>query len=164
MAYNKAFQHDIGSLLAVEEALNPQTIGTTADASEKTGTIIDRQSPNNLRFSCKAALSYYASLAAGNTVTLKMNLQHSDTTASSDFADYDDKDGSTANSVTAGTTGSTAAQTPSGVLTADFDLGMAKRYIRLQATPTLSGGSTESDDVDIAGVVIFGGGEVLPPA
>ena len=157
-----AFQRDVGAFIVGKNALNPQTITTTGDGSEKTGYSIDRNDDTSDPFlSAKVIIPYSASLAAGNTLTLKSNAQDSSSTASG-WADYDDKDGSTANTATIGSTGSTAAQTLSGVLEYDLDLSSAKRYLRVQVTPTLSGSSTESDDVDLGGVMVLGGANVLP--
>lgn len=159
-----SFQRDIGAYITPKNALNPVTVtaGTTADANEYEGHIIDRRSDlDDLLLSAKVVLNYDASLGTtGASLTLASNIQHSDTTASSAFSDYDDKDGSTGASVTE--TRTTAGNaSPSGVLAYDVDLSSAKRYVRVQATPTLS--ATATDTADIGGVIVFGGSD-QPPA
>ncbi len=156
---NKAFQHDVGAYITSRAALNPEVVTTTGDGSERNGTAIDRNALNSVALSAIVTIPYYGALAAAKTVTIKSNVQHS-SVSSAGWADYNDKDNSTANTVTAGSTATTAAQTPSGVLEYDVDLAAAKRYVRVQVTPTLS--ATATDTVDIAGVIVFGGGGVLP--
>lgn len=150
---NFADVHDAGARIVTKNALNPQTVtaGSTADGTEQNGASIDRLTVgNNQTFrSLKVSLPYNASYSTGTTGQIDFNLQHSSAT-SAGWADYDDIDGSTANSVTL-TTGA------SGVAEADFDLGGAKQYVRVQVTVTH--GTTASDDVDIGGVAVLAGGE-----
>ncbi|KKL78897.1 hypothetical protein LCGC14_2020250 [marine sediment metagenome] len=156
-----AFQHDVGAYLKAEIALNPEEVSTTDDGSERSGYAVDRQGLGSPCLSAKLVVPYAASLAAAETATVKVNLQDVTTTTGT-WADYDDKDGSTANTATIGSTASTAAQTVNDVLEVDFDIGSAKRYLRVQVTPTLTASATETDTVDVAAVIVFGGADVNP--
>lgn len=160
---NIANQRDIGAQLVAKNAVNPAvvTAGSTDDGQEVNGFIIDRQAFADLLLSVKVAIPYDASIVDTFTATLAANLQDSDTTASTAFADYDDKDGSTGQSVVE--TGTTAVTAFDKILEFDVDLSSAKRYIRLQVTPTLSNGSTSSDTLDYGAVHVFGGSD-QPPA
>jgi hypothetical protein len=158
---NVAFQRDVGAYLKASNALNPATFTTTNDDAEQTGTNIDREAfSNHPALSCKVIIPYNASLAATETLTVVSNFQHS-SASSAGWADFDDKDGSTQNSVVT-TTGTTAATTPAAVLTYDVDLSSAKRWVRIQITPTLSAAS--ADTCGIAGTIVFGGENTLPAA
>ena len=156
-------QRDIGAYIQIINAFNPRTVtNTTAgDNVELTSTdLVDREivSPGkSLQLSGKVGIPYNYNLAAANTLTITANVQHSSGTTTT-FTDFADKDSSTSFSVTVGTTTSTAAQTGSGVLKTDLDLGGAKRYLRLQITPNFAAQSTAgTSDVDLGGVVVLGG-------
>ena len=158
---SRSFQHDCGAFLSAKAALNPAVVtagSTAADGVEVDGTAIDRQSYTNpgsdMPLSCIVVVEAYEALATAETATVKFNLQHADSSTGA-WADYDDKDGSTANTINL-TTASGGTE-----LQADFDLGSAKRWIRVQVTPTLS--ATSSDTVDYGGVVVFGGFGFDPP-
>ncbi|KKN90101.1 hypothetical protein LCGC14_0232140 [marine sediment metagenome] len=160
---NKSFQQDVGAYLHGVNALNPAvvTATTVAAGTELDGVDINRLSdPVNLTVSAKVIIPYSYSLAAAETATLKSNAQDGASTTA--YTDYDDKDGSTANSVTVGSTATTAAQTGNGVLEYDLDLAAARQYVRIQLTPTFS--ATSADTNDVGGVMVFGGGTVLPAA
>jgi len=159
---NMAFQRDVGSLLVAKSALNPVTVtaATTADGQEINGTHIDRQAfTHDMPLSCKVIAEHYGSLAAAKTATLAFNLQHADSTTGA-WTDYNDRDGTTVATVTQAAT--TASQTFNNVTVADYSLGAAKRWIRVQVTPTLS--ATATDTLDYGGVVVFGGYNVDPAA
>lgn len=158
--------HDIGARLKGFNALNAVvvTAGTTADGNQYDGAAYDRLSPggtdNDLFLSAKAIVQYDAAgVGSTDTVTIAMQWQHS-SLSSAGWADITDNlhDESTAVSVTL--TGTTAVSTFTGVLEADLDLSLAKRYVRIQVTPTLS--ATATDTVDIGGVLVLGGGDQDP--
>lgn len=162
---NLAHMRDLGAQLSVKMVLTPRVIDggtTTEDGVEVSSTAIDRLADTQHPYqSMVVAVPYSFTAIATNTGSITSNVQHSDN-SSAGWEDFDDKDGSTANSVTLGSTASTAAQTTDSVLKYDVDLSSAKRYVRVQVTPSLSGTSTETDDLDIAGVVVLGGGNVMP--
>jgi hypothetical protein len=128
--------HDIGSQLRpvnggiVNYAL---TTGSTANNDvEKSGTAINRigANGNNVYRSAVVSIPYKITVIAAKQCTLGMNLQHS-SLSSAGWADYDSKAGTTAKTVTV--TGTSVAVTGTNVLTENYDLGNAKKYIRVQA-------------------------------
>ncbi len=160
--------YDTGALFKGFNMFNPAVVTTTNDATAQNGYVVDRQFQNatgdlgDLYQSAKIVVPASYSLAAAETVTIRLEVQHSDTTGSTTFATYANKDGSTAVTDVFGDTASTAAQTGNVVTESDIDLRGAKRYLRISITPTLSAAS--ADTVDIAGVAVFGGGNYNPAA
>ncbi len=154
-----ARQRDSGAYLVTRNALNPVTVtaGTTADGQERNGFIIDRLAFNDLILSCKVTLPYNMVLSTADTGTVAANFQDSASSASTAFADYADKDGSTGVSVVRTTAGPLDS-----ILEFDVDLSSARQFVRVQVTPTMS--STATDTLDIGGVLVFGGGDNIPPA
>lgn len=151
---------DIGAYIKSGLSVVPQsavTAGSSLDGSEITGTAFDRLSLTSEPYlSAKVVIPYTSALSAGETATIVANVQDS-VASSAGWADYDDKDGSTANTANL----STAAL--SGTLEFDIDLSRAKQYVRIQLTPTIS--STATDTVTVGGgVFIFGGPNILPAA
>lgn len=155
-------QRDIGAYLKHENALNPVTVtaGTTADGQERNGHIIDRRAFADILLSAKVGILYDGAIATtAKTIIVASNLQHSLTTESTAFADYVDKTGTTGFTVTE--TRTTAGNgAPSDVLEYDVDLSSARRFLRIQVTPTLS--SSVTDTVDLAAVITFGGADQNP--
>lgn len=164
---NIALMRDIGAHLATVAAYNPIVLnaGTTAeDNAEINGFSVDRELVNpskSLQLSCQSVVQYSYSLAAAATIALKFNLQDSASSGGT-YADYDDIKGSTVQSKTVGSTGSTASQSGNGVLRGNFDLSGAKRFVRMQVTATFTGTSTGSDDLDVGGVMVLGGYDTVP--
>ncbi len=154
-----ARQRDSGAYLVTRNALNAVvvTAGTTVSGQEVNGFIVDRLAFNDLILSVKVAIPFNLALSTADTGTLAARLQHSLTTASTAFADFADKDGSTNNSVV-----TTTAGPLDSILEFDVDLSSARQFVRVQVTPTLS--SSVTDTLDYAGVLVFGGGDNIPPA
>lgn len=157
--------HDIGAYITGRRALANTSVvgGGSGDNTEVDGVAIDRLSDSEKFLSCKVILPIAATMAATRQVTVVSNVQHSSVTASSGFTDYDRKDSTSAYSVTFGDAASTASQTITDVVQYDVDLGAAKRYIRVQATPNMTDTSS-ADTCTLSGVVVLGGGDFLPPA
>ena len=156
-----AFQRDIGSQLVAMEAFQPVEVNSSAAANgtEINGYTIDRQTAgeghSQLFLSCKVAIAavFETTSTATETCTVTSNFQDAATTAS--WADYADKDGSTQVAVTL---------TPGNkrrCLVYDVDLSKARRYVRLQVTPDSS--TAKLNDINIGGVIVFGGADVVPP-
>lgn len=153
---NFADVHDAGARIETKNGLTPQTIeaGGGNDNSEQNGIAIDRFAPDDIFRSLKVSIPYSVNIATtGENCVLSFNLQHS-SVSSAGWSDYDDKDGSTSNSVTL-TTGSAN----DGVLQADFDLGGAKRWVRAQVTANFSNDTTGTDDIDLGVVHVLAGGD-----
>ncbi len=145
--------HDIGAYIKGVKALTANVVASSVGGGvEQNGDDVDRNLVGRLYRSCKLMVPYVATVAVGQTVTLKANTQ--DGASSTAYTDYADADGSTAVSAIA----TTAA--PNGVLEMRLNLGPAKRFVRVQLTPTLT--AATADTVAIAGVHAFGGGEENP--
>jgi hypothetical protein len=126
-------------------------------ASTAVGPIFDRLDDSNDLFRSAKILFPFkadASPGTGDSVDIKWKLLHSETTASSDFSDFDDIDGTTQQTFTV----STASQ--DGVGSADFNLSAAERYVRVEVVEEANGSTVQ---VDYAGCAVFGGGPT-PPA
>lgn len=152
--------HDIGAYLQCITLAQAQEYTTANDSTAVDGIAIDRNLETN-RFarSMKVAISYggvdMATASAGATII--WNLQSGASTTA--WTDYDDKDGTTGQSVTL-TTADIGVSAGSGVDQADFDLGAAPRYLRLQYTVTMADGDTVLANVGFVGVL--GGPPVFP--
>lgn len=128
----------------------------TGDATEITGTSIDRFALGSRYQSMDVLVQGNNTMASGETFTLTFNLQ--DSSDDSTFADFG--------------TPFTAAiiQTAAGAavtkepfeqrLPSDILLNNAKRYVRLQVTPNLSASGTDTGL--ISATMIFGAPETYP--
>lgn len=149
-------QYDIGSRLKGEASIDPIVItaGTTADGTEINGNSADRLDLGNSHaFSALGYVQYEGTLAAGKTATIAANAQDSPSTTA--WTDY-----GTAASTTIGSASSTAAQNIRGVLQVPLNLQGAERYLRVQATPTLS--ATGTDTLGLSAGFMFGGFDQIP--
>lgn len=159
-----AMQKDIGSFIRTVGCLNPIVLNSSVgseDNTEQNGLSIDRElvlPGQPLQLSAQAALFYSYSLTTAKTAAITWNLQHS--SAASSWTDFNDIEGTTGQSATIGSTGSTATQTGNGTLRANFSLGAAKRYVRMQYKFNFS--ATATDDADVGGVLVFGGYDTTP--
>lgn len=159
-----ALATDVGVVFhPLDVALLPAiiTAGAGNDGVEVNGPIMDRLTANGPHMSGKLVFSGVTTLAASETLSVLANLQHGDNSALSDAADYlytadGDNDG-----LLAATVVKTGALTAARwTVSFDVDLTMAKRYLRAQVTLTLSAGAT--DTVNGSGLLLVGGGHVLP--
>lgn len=137
------------------------TAGGAGDATEVDGAWIDTDG----FFSAQVAVFYSATLAQDETLSIAANYQDATASDGTGAADY----GAVyANAVVA--TGDTGGSTETGVVTFDVDfLGgtqgaadgtTANQYGRIQFTPDLSAGST--DTAKLYAVLILGGAEDQP--
>ncbi len=159
--------HDIGSRLKSFSLLdNTRTVNaaaTTLVDSTSNGIVFDRRAATaggltDLYHSVKILVPFNHTSGVGSTVgSLTWNLQDSLTSASTGFADYDDIDNTTGQSI-AMTSGS-----HSGIDEADFRLDNARRFIRVQTAVILSGTTVPTNFVDFSVVGVFGPGD-QPPA
>lgn len=155
--------HDIGAYLQCITLIAPTAYTTGNDGSEVDGIAIDRNlETNTFARSMKVGISYggfSAATGGAETATIIWNLQSGASTTA--WTDFDDKDGTTGQTVVL-TTAAQDVAAGSGVSQADFDLGAAPRYLRLQYTATLTDGGTVL--VNVGGVGVLGGPPVLPHA
>lgn len=121
--------------------------GAAGDATAITGNTINRQT-YNMPQSCLLAVTYYANIADGETLSLAVEIQES-----SDGTTWD-----TAEAIQA----STAVESPSGSAFTDGDvktyrvyLGDRKQYIRFNCTPDFSASATDTGVVQ--GIALLAG-------
>lgn len=128
------------------------TAGGSGDAAEVTGAIFDRLAIGTPS-SGVLAVSYSATLAEGETLSLTYSVEEG---AESDLSD--------AETLKSGTvvlaTGDTGGSTEAGVAEVDVKLAAGGRYVRVDLTPDLSAGST--DTAELAAVMVCGGMDRLP--
>ena len=159
---NLATMRDIGAYLRGKYPFDPVVItaGAGSDGAQVDGDAIDRRADvQHPVLSAKVLISSRLVAVATETGTILANAQHA-INSSGPWTDYDDKDESTGQSFTLGTTGSTASQDINTVSSFDLDLSGARRWIRIQVTPSLN--TTATDTLAYAGVVVMGPGNVIP--
>ncbi len=146
---------NIGSLISVVRAgaNAAATAGGAGDNTAVTGVIIDRAA---LRWpkSGVFAVPFTATLAANETLSLVMTVQHGETANLADAATFATR----ANAVVA--TGPAGGGTVTGTVELDVNLVGASRYLRLNYTPDLSRANT--DTAALSGVAVFGGADRVP--
>lgn len=147
--------YNIGDEISVRNAAGPNNIvaAGAGDNAAVTGIIIDRAALGWPR-SVVVAFPFNATLAAAATLSLAATVQHGDAANLSDAATF----GSLAGGVIA--TGGDGGSTEAGQVELPLDLAGAKRYVRVNYTPDLSAGST--DTARLAAVAAFGGANRLP--
>lgn len=148
--------NNIGSAVSVvrASARATATAAGTGDNTAVAGVIIDRAAlgwPKSAVF----AVPFTTTLAAAATLSLAMTVQDGDASNLADAATY----ASRANAVVA--TGPGGGGTVTGTVEFDVNLQGAKRYVRLNFTPDLSAGGTDTADLGSA-VAVFGGANRLP--
>lgn len=125
------------------------TAGGAGDNTAITGQTIDRQGFG----SAAVGIHFRATLAAAATLSLLVQRQQS-----ADGTAWDAAETVKANAVVA--TGPGGGGTVHGVLEADEDFEMTKRYVRYNVTPDLSAATVDTATVLTA--VALGGSEKLP--
>lgn len=160
-------QRDIGAYIVAKNAFNPNTLNCNSTAENnvwQNGVSINRAltTPDTTVYlSGKICIPLSYSIAAARSALAKVQLQ--DSAAGSTWAVVTDKDGSTAASLTLGSSSSTAAQTGNVILTTDVNLAKCRQYVRVRVKVDFMG-TTNSDDADTAGVLIMGGPTRTPAA
>lgn len=159
MSYSESY--NIGKYIKAEAAIVGKSFSATSTESgdEVNGVVIDRQALPRHYYSARAVVHGRLTGSTDVKATLAMNVQHSSSTGSTSFSDWSTGTESTA--VTIGSTASTAAQAVDGEIEQCFNLQGAKRYLRVQYTPTLSG-TTAGTSMAVGGVIVFGGADELP--
>jgi len=143
---------DIGSAIKVVSGKGGRAVAAGAgDATEVDGFWIDRRGYQ----SCKAGVVGSAVLTEAATITVAFNLQDADDAAGANAADYGD-----AHAAAIAATGGTGGTTEPIAVADSFNLSSARRYIRIQHTPNLSAGATDTSTV--AGVIVLGGANAEP--
>lgn len=127
------------------------TAGGAGDNTAVNGGWIDRLEFHSL----KVAIGYTAALGEGNTLRFAGQLQHNSSPEDTGAASF-----GAAIPTTLAATGAAGGSTETGTVEADYDLTMAKRYIRFVATPDLNRANT--DTTEWAMVYLLMGGEGAP--
>lgn len=149
--------HDIGAeILAAGAGSSRAVAAGTGDATEVDGPWIDR-----LGFlSALAVVAGRTTLTEAATLSVAFNLQDAaddgsgapDTGTIADFG--------TAHTAAVAATGGTGGSTEEVCVQERFNLAGAKRWIRVQHTPNLSAGATDTSTLAV--VVVMGGANELP--
>lgn len=146
---------NIGGLISVARAA-ANTAVTAAGAGDNTavtGVIIDRAA-HGWAQSAVFAIPFTATLAAGQSLALNsVTVQSGEAANLSDATTFATRaNGNVASSVGGGTV--------TGTVEIDVNLSGAGRYVRLNFTPDLSAGAT--DTAALSAVAVFGGAIRLP--
>jgi hypothetical protein len=145
-----AWEKNIGSFVKDKYAgYGTATAGGTGDATEVTGTTIDRSGYQ----SGVIGIAYTATLAA--TKTLKFTVKRAE---SADGTNWDTA--VTLKDAVVVATGATGGSTETGVLEIDEDFSGMKRYVHYLVTPDLS--ATGTDVATWMAVATLGGAVVIP--
>lgn len=143
---NPSTQHNIGSLIAGVQSVNPQASAASAGIN---GEAIDRVS-HSMALSCVIHTETGAETGSPTGVSVQSTLQHSpDGNTWSNFL-YDGVNTAQGSPITAA---STAQDYP-------VDLSLADRFIRVTTSVAFTGGS--SPTVGVVATVILGGENTLP--
>jgi hypothetical protein len=149
---------DVGEFVSVA-VLDSLSELTTATHSTTASGYLDRLDGFTAQ-SAKVCFFIHAQIITGETITLSGQLQDATSTTGAGLADF----GSSTQSLTIGSTASTAAQANvAGVLAYDVDLTEANRYLRSQISLSFSAATTAAaHEAHVVAALITGGGEVLP--
>ncbi len=144
---------DAGAYLDSAVALRP-TLLTTATAALNTAAPVDRT--NYLSGFLSVQLN--GTNKAHGAIKAVVKIQHS-SVSTAGFTDYTFQDKSTAQSLVAATTATTATQTNVAVIGKyNLNLMHAKKYVRANITPTLTvGSSVVTAGGQVSAVFVFGG-------
>lgn len=157
------YAHDIGSQLAVVAGIviaPTSTTGFTTASTASMGFPIDRQALAGDYQSVKSIVALFnrqISTSAAGYVTVGLRLEHADSSNSTSFTAAH----TTATSIDVGCTSELAAANYSECHFQDIDLSGAKRWIR-QVVTLARPATCSFDTVQADGVLVFGGGSVLP--
>lgn len=151
-----ARQYDIGKYIKGVAAIAPATVLSSAGGSATNGLTIDRNALPRHCYSARAIVTGRLTGSTQQTVSLASAVQHS-----SDGSSWDSFSTGTNASAVVGSTGATGAQSTDGTVEQTINLKSARRYIRVNVTPTFTLTSS-GDNVALNGVVAFGGADELP--
>lgn len=129
------------------------TAGGAGDNTAVTGVIIDRAALGWAE-SAVLAVPFTTTLAQAATLSLAYTFQHGEASNLSDAATL----ASATTAVIA--TGGAGGSTETGVFEVGVSLRGARRYVRLNFTPDLSAGAT--DTAALSAVIVFAGANRLP--
>ena len=143
---------DINSEITIRRAAanTAVTAGGAGDNTAVTGVIIDRAALGWAE-SLAVAILFATTLSASQTLSINWTVQHGEDAGLSDAA-------------TLATSGPVVVATGVGTVAGQVEAGVslrgARRYVRLNFTPDLSAGST--DTAALSAALVFGGANRLP--
>jgi hypothetical protein len=152
--------HDFGDLFTAKVAFanTAATAAGSGDATEVNGDAIDRFAFTSGRMAhATLVVAARATMASGETLTIAANFQDA-VSSTGPWADFGD---ALAATTTVSAAGGAVTASP-GTVELGCDITGARRWVRVQVTPNLSRAGT--DTATIAGLVVFGGPEILPAA
>lgn len=152
---NAALLHDPSAVLAAAYAgaNTSVTAGGGGDATEVDGAYVLVEDAEGISF----LIGFTATLGADETLTIAGNLQDADDASGTGVADY-----GTAIAATVVATGPSGGGTVTGVAIVTASTAGMREACRVQFTPNLSAGST--DTAALSCVAIMGGAKRLPAA
>lgn len=170
---------DIGGTVALQSVFDAQTFqasSTANNADTLTGNTIDRNAFSRRYLSVKVGLAIAGALGTAtsglNFAGGSVGMQHS--SDGSSWANYStDRNGTrlyygtSSGGLTAGATAPAASTSTStgyrGVVDANFDISRARRYIRFTFAPNVGSTSSGSaNTMQVAGIAVLGGADLLP--
>ncbi len=164
-----ALVKNIGAYVLGEPALAITNVnaGAAGDGGEVDGFDFDRQQyANEQEPPMSAALMINVALTGGTTVPeswdIDVQLQDGATTAA--YADVTLKDGSTSFTETMTIDTDDAAFKANRIVTVDLNLMKLRRFVRVQVTPTFTGTTTTTKDIDFSAIYVTGGSNIIPAA
>jgi hypothetical protein len=133
MRGNISLMQDIGNFIKTMFGGEASIVAAGAgDNTEVNGPWIDREGFESL----VASIGFTTTLTAAQTLALLGNLQDADDIAGTGAADF--------GAALSSTVVATGAGTVVGTQSMDFSLAGARRYVRVQWTPNLSAGATDT--------------------
>lgn len=154
-----ATQYDAGQTIKVMPALPATTVPSSSGAATN-GLTIDRLALGRRYYSCRAAVAGRLTGSTQQTVGIGVSFEHSSDGSSWDAYSTD----TNPDTVTAGSTGATGAQSTDGIVEQPVNLNGARRYVRLVAAAPSFALTTSGDNVVLTGVIAFAGADELPSA
>lgn len=155
---NLGFQHRVDEYLRPEMALVTTSItaGGAGDGVEVDGEEIDRKITPDIPLSMMVVLGFDTTLAQDETLSATVQVQDAEVSGGpwADFGDVVDF-GVMATGPSGG--GQVIDAAKQGV-----DISGARQFVRLQVTPDLSAGAT--DTADVTGMCVMGGFDKIPPS
>lgn len=156
---NLADMFDVGRKLKAEAAMHPQTMdsSSTEDGVAVNGLAIDRLALDRRFYSAKAVVTGRATMSTTKTATVALAVLHGDSSGTATTAYSTETNASR----TLGSTGATGAQAVDYTVEQSVNLRGAKRWIRIEVTPTLAATSS-GETLSYAGTLVFGGADEDP--
>ena len=164
-----ALVKDIGAYVLGEPALAITNVnaGAAGDGGEVDGFDFDRlQYANEQQPPASAALMIQVALTGGTTVpeSWDIDVQLQDGASTASYADVTLKDQTTSFTQTLTIDTDDADYKANRIVTVPLNLQKLRQFVRVQVTPTFTGTTTTTKDIDFSAVYVTGGSNILPAA